>query len=277
MSTTIDQSFVKQFESDVHLAYQRMGSKLRNTIRTKTDVKGKSTTFQTVGAGVAGEKARHGQVPIMNLVHAPVECLLKDHYAGEYIDELDELKVNHDEKMVAAESGAAAVGRKSDDIILDALDATTNPNNVAVAQIWSTAAGPIAFMEAMGAADVPVGDGNLFHVVCWQAWGDLIQIDEFSNADYVGENDLPFKGIQAKQWLGMTWFPHSGLRKDANGDFKQFVYHRRAAGHAIGKDLSADITWQGKEQAHLSVYKMSQGAVLIDSLGVIENVYDVTP
>jgi len=40
-------------------------------------------------------------------VHAPVECLLKDHYAGEYIDELDELKVNH-EKMVAAESGAGA-------------------------------------------------------------------------------------------------------------------------------------------------------------------------
>jgi hypothetical protein len=124
MSTTIDQSFVKQFESDVHLAHRRMGSKLRNTVRTKTDVKGKSTTFQTVGAGIAGEKARHGQVPIMNLAHAPVECLLKDRHAGEYIDELDELKVNHDEKMVAAESGAAAVGRKSDDIILDALDAT---------------------------------------------------------------------------------------------------------------------------------------------------------
>ena len=107
MSTTIDQSFVKQFESDVHFAYQRMGSKLRNTVRTKTNVKGKSTTFQTAGAGI-GEKARHGQVPIMNLVHAPVECLLKDHYAGEYIDELDELKVNH-EKMVAAESGAGAL------------------------------------------------------------------------------------------------------------------------------------------------------------------------
>jgi hypothetical protein len=102
MSTTIDQSFVKQFESDVHLAYQRMSSKLRNTLRTKTNVKGKFTNFQKVGAGTAGEKARHGQVPIMNLVHAPVERLLKDHYASEFIDEFDELKINHDEKMVAA-------------------------------------------------------------------------------------------------------------------------------------------------------------------------------
>jgi len=40
MSTSIDQAFVKQFESDVHLAYQRMGSKLRNTIRTKNNIKG---------------------------------------------------------------------------------------------------------------------------------------------------------------------------------------------------------------------------------------------
>jgi capsid protein len=277
MSTSIDQAFVKQFESDVHLAYQRMGSKLRNTIRTKNNIKGMSTTFQTVGKGTAGTKSRHGDVPIMNLGHAPVECILEDHYAGEYIDKLDELKINHDEKMVAAKSGAGALGRKTDDIILTALDATTNPLNVAIAQIWSTAAPAIALMEGMGANDVPVGDGDLFSVVCWQCWGDLIQIDEFSNADYVGADERPFEGVQAKEWLGMLWFPHSGLLKDGNGDFKQYVYHRTSTGHAIGQDVSADITWQGTKQANLCVYSMSQGAKLIDPVGVIEHVYDVTP
>jgi hypothetical protein len=49
MSVSIDQAFVKQFESEVHQAYQRMGSKLRNTIRTKNGIKGSSTTFQKVG------------------------------------------------------------------------------------------------------------------------------------------------------------------------------------------------------------------------------------
>ena len=34
MANTIDVAFIKQFESDVHMAYQRMGSKLRNTVRT---------------------------------------------------------------------------------------------------------------------------------------------------------------------------------------------------------------------------------------------------
>ena len=32
MSTQVSESFIKQFEADVHLAYQQNGSKLRNTV-----------------------------------------------------------------------------------------------------------------------------------------------------------------------------------------------------------------------------------------------------
>ena len=39
---TIDQAFIKQFEREVHEAFQRQGSKLRNTVRTINDVKGAS-------------------------------------------------------------------------------------------------------------------------------------------------------------------------------------------------------------------------------------------
>ena len=48
MANTIDQAFIKQFETDVHLAYQRMGSKLRNTIRS-TNVSGNVARFQKIG------------------------------------------------------------------------------------------------------------------------------------------------------------------------------------------------------------------------------------
>ena len=64
MSTTIDQAFIKQFEQEVHQAYQRMGSKLRNTVRVKNGVQGSSTVFQKVGKGSASTKARHGKVPV---------------------------------------------------------------------------------------------------------------------------------------------------------------------------------------------------------------------
>jgi hypothetical protein len=61
---TISTSFIEEFESGVHMAYQRMGSKLRNTIRTANGVKNK-TTFQKIGKGFATTKARHGNVAPM--------------------------------------------------------------------------------------------------------------------------------------------------------------------------------------------------------------------
>ncbi|MCB1556835.1 MAG: hypothetical protein KDJ15_05930, partial [Alphaproteobacteria bacterium] len=78
MSTTIDQAFIKQFESEVHAAYQRQGSKLRNTVRTINNVKGSSAVFQKVGKGTASTKSTHGMVPVMNLDHSAVSATLQD-------------------------------------------------------------------------------------------------------------------------------------------------------------------------------------------------------
>ena len=64
----------------------------------------------------------------------------------------------------------------------------------------------------LGEVDVP-DDGQRFAVVGWKQWSDLLNIEEFANADYVGDDDLPWKGTQAKRWLGSLWLPHSGLPK----------------------------------------------------------------
>src|SRR5210317_374445 len=130
MANTIDVAFIKQFETDVHLAYQRMGSKLRNTIRS-TNVNGSVARFQKIGAGTASTKSRNGNVTAMELVHTNVEATMADYYAAEYIDKLDELKTNINERQAVAESAAAALGRKTDEIITTAMDAGANATQVA--------------------------------------------------------------------------------------------------------------------------------------------------
>ena len=55
MANTIDQAFIKQFETEVHMAYQRMGSKLRNTIRS-TNVSGSTARFQKIGTDQLQQK-----------------------------------------------------------------------------------------------------------------------------------------------------------------------------------------------------------------------------
>lgn len=126
MSTSVENSFVKMYEAEVHQAFQRLGSKLRKTVRNRDKVVGSSVVFQKIGKGSASTKARHGQVPVMNIDHTPVECALEDYYAGDWVDKFDELKTNHDERRVVVEAGAYALGRKTDELIIKGLDASTN-------------------------------------------------------------------------------------------------------------------------------------------------------
>lgn len=274
MSTSINQAFVKQFEREVHEAYQRMGSKLRMSVRTIDNIEGATAVFQKVGKGTASTKSTHGMVPVMNLDHSNVEVALQDYYAGDWVDRLDELKLNIDERQVIANAGAYALGRKTDEMIIGALDTATV--TVSDNSAGLTKDKVLEAFETMGAADIP-DDGQRFAVVGWKQWSDLLAIDEFSSADYVGSDELPWRGTQAKRWLGTLWVPHSGLPIDGNGVRNCFWYHRTAIGHAVGAEVETDITWHGDRASHFVNNMMSQGASLIDNDGVVVMTCDETP
>ena len=271
MTQSIDQAFIKQFEAEVHEAYQRQGSKLRPTVRSKSNVKGASTVFQRVGRGVATAKSRNGVVPVMNLTYSAIECFLQDHYAGEWIDKLDDLKTNINELQVLANAGAYALGRKTDELIISALDTATQEavgtQSGQTDNDGLTRSKVLLAFEMMGEADVP-DDSQRYAIVGWKQWSDLLTIPEFANAAYVGEDDLPWKGSQAKRWLGATWIPHSGLTQVGALRYCYF-YHRTSIAHASAQEIVTDVTWHGDRAAHFVNSMMSQGAVLVDDTGVV--------
>lgn len=275
MSTSINTAFVKQFEKEIHEAYQRLGSKLRGAVRQANNVKGSSTVFQKVGKGVASTKSAHGMVPVMNVSYSAVECALADYYAGDWVDRLDELKINHEERQVIANAGAYALGRKTDELIINAL-ATANTLTIPDANIGLTRDKVLKAFELLGEADVP-DDGQRFAVVGWQQWSELLKIQEFASSEFIGSDDLPYKGTQAKRWLGTTWIPHSGLPIDGSDIRKCFWFHRTAIGHASGSDVQTDVSWHGERAAHFINNMMSQGAALIDGNGVAVISCDETP
>ena len=264
MSISIDKVFVKQFEADVHLAYQQMGTKLLSTVRSKSGVVGASTTFQKVGRGTASTKSRHGIVPVMNLNHEPVECILQDYYAGDWVDALDELKTNVDERRVVASAGAYALGRKTDELIISAMNNATSSvgdytNGLNKSVILSA-------LEVLNTNDVP-DDGRRFAVVGVHQWNELLSMDEFVSADYVSDTPLA-NGAEARKWLGITWVLHNGLPlSGTNRDC--FIYHGSSVGHACGQEVKTDISWHGERAAHFVSNSMSQGAVLIDTAGIV--------
>ncbi len=265
MSTSVETAFTKLFQSEVHGAYQRMGSKLRNTVRTQNNVIGATCVFQKVGKGSASTKARHGKVPVMNVDHDTVECQLSDYYAGDWVDALDQVKTNISEQQVISNAGAYALGRKTDELVITELDKSTNYAGDGSDGLTKTKV--LTAFEMLGGADVP-DDGQRYAIIGWKQWSDLLGIQEFANADYIGDDELPWKGTQAKRWLGTLWMPHSGLTVSSNVRYC-YWYHKTAIGHAVGKDVSTDISWHGDRASHFINHMMSQGSCLIDTTGVV--------
>jgi len=269
MTATIDQAFVKQFEAEVHMAYQRMGSKLKSMVRNVNGVKGNTVQFQKVAKGSASTKARHAEVVAMNSVHSNVTATLSDFYAADYVDKLDELKVNIDERNIVAQNAAYALGRKTDSIITDTFDAgaTALANNSAGSTTGMNLDKAQNVFEIFGNNDVP-DDGQRYWVVGPKQWSDLLDIDQFSRAEYIGEADLPYKGgMTAKRWLSFMWMGFSGL-STTGSDRNTIAFHKSSLGLGVGSDVRTEVNYIPEKVAHLTTSYMSMGAVLIDSDGV---------
>ena len=264
MANTIDQAFIKQFESEVHIAYQRMGSKLRNTVRS-TNVTGSTARFQVIGKGTASTKTRNGDVTTMELAHTNVEATMADYYAAEYIDKLDELKININERQAVAQSAAAALGRQTDALITTAMDAGANSTQIADTSGALVKADLLTLFETFGSEDIPE-DGQRYLAMSPAGFADLFNINEFASSDYVGPQNLPFAGgMTMKEFLGFKIFSTSAV---AGG--KNFAYHARAVGIGINSDVQTEINYVPQKVAHLATSMMSMGSVVIDDDGVFE-------
>ena len=264
MANTISQAFIKQFETEVHMAYQRMGSKLRNTIRS-TNVSGSTARFQKIGTGTASTKSRNGNVTPMELAHTNVEVSMSDFYAAEYIDKLDELKTNINERSAVTQSAAAALGRKTDELIVAAMDAGANSTQIHDTNSAVEKADLLTLFETFGAADIPE-DGQRYLVMSPQGFADLYNITEFASSDFVGEQNLPFAGgITMKEFLGFKIFSTNAVSGGKN-----FAYHTTAIGIGINSDVQTEINYVAEKVSHLSTSMMSMGAVAIDDNGIYE-------
>ena len=264
MANTIDNAFIKQFEAEVHLDYQRMGSKLRNTCRS-TNVTGSTARFQVIGKGAATTKSRNANITAMELAHSTVEVTMADWYAPEYIDKLDELKININERQAVTKSAAAALGRKTDELIIAAMDAGANSTQVADATGALVKADLLTLFETFGSEDVPE-DGQRYLAMSPAGFADLFSITEFASSDYVGPQNLPFAGgMTMKEFLGFKIFSTSAV---AGG--KNFAYHTSAVGLGINADVQTEINYVPEKVSHLATSMMSMGAVVIDDDGVFE-------
>ena len=268
MSQNVAAWFQQVWNSEVKLAYQQTEAKLRNTVRVKTNIKGETTHFPRADTMEVGDKERGGLVPVSNPDMDKVSCSLAAKYGGAYVDDLDEIQHNSDERGVHVKNAAGAHGRNTDKIIITALmTAATNVVGDYTAGFSQSLAQ--SAIEILNNSHVP-DDGDRFALLTPHAWEELYKIQAFAHADWVGDKDLPWMGgSQAKRWRNILWMQHTGLT--INGaQATNIIYHKTAAGHAIGRDLKTEWSWENTRSAWFLNTNMFQGACLIDAKGVVQ-------
>jgi len=291
MSTSISTAFITSYEAKVHEVFQRKGSYLKEAVRVKDGVVGSTAVFQKIGKGTATTKSRHGTITPMNQTHTAPSCTLADFYGGDWVDKLDEAKTNINERDAIASGGAMALGRKVDDQITTVLDTTSQTViTLTVTSKATVLATATEFAEAAWDNDVP-NDGEVYAAVTPRMWSQLMIIDQFSRAEYVGADGQVWRQGPAvgkgrwKDWNGIKWKMQTGLPGAGTATAKCFIWHSGALGYAVAaaagnvasnEAVAADITWHGDRASHFVNHMMSGQACMIDDTGVIEGNLDDT-
>lgn len=127
MSRELDAAASAAFDDDVLHEYQGMGGISRSAVTRRDNVKANPYNFRHMGKGLAQPRgAPQSDVTAMDVGHTKIPCTLENWVAPEYTDLFDEAQVNIDEQRELAQTIAGAIGRRDDQLVIDAFDASTS-------------------------------------------------------------------------------------------------------------------------------------------------------
>lgn len=192
----IDTAFKKNFSDTLYLTVQQAGSKLMNLVRYETDLSGEAKFYNQYGEDEAKTKsARHQDIEYnaddySRRMVTPVKV-----YWSKLLDTEDEIYMGLDPKSALMTAGTNAIGRKIDDMIIEALrgtaytgkagtTATTLPSaqKVAAGGAGISLTKLLDVKELFDAAEVPESDR--FFAIGAAQLRELLNISEIKSADY---------------------------------------------------------------------------------------------
>jgi hypothetical protein len=277
MSTNLSPAFVQLFEAEVHQAYQS-SAVLRGAARTRTGVVGDTVKFPKVGKGTASVRTPATDVVPINASFSQVSCSLSNFVAAEYSDVFDQAKVNFDERQELAQVVGNAIGRREDQIIIDALNAASAGTTVAKTVVTTGSAAAsnlnvgklLAAKKGLDAKNVPPTDRHI--VIHANNLAGLLGDERAISSDFQTIQNLVNGSVNTM--LGFQ-FHIVGDRDEgglplATADRSCFAFHRSAIGVAVGIAPKTEINYIPEKTSFLITAMLSMGAVAIDVDGIVD-------
>lgn len=276
MSKNLSAVAVIEFDSMVKHAYQGMGL-LKGAVTVRNNVVGDTYKFRRMGKGLANQKSTSDLVTPMDVGHEFKTATLSNWNAPEYTDIFDAAEVNFDEKQELASTIAGALGRRSDQLVIDAMDAST-PLTTAIPEGGANLTMAKVIEAQVALRDQGVPNTELFAAIDAQGLGGLLNDEKATSADYQAIKALVSGEINTLcgfQFIVIETRNEGGLTVAAN-IVDSWFFQRPAVGLAIGIDMKTEINWIPERTAWLTNGMLKAGSVVRDEGGLVKVQYDRT-
>lgn len=272
MAVAISNAFVQMFDAEVKQAYQGARA-LAGLTRERTNVEGNQVKFPKIGKGTATVRVPQTDVTPLNVSYSQVTASMSDYIAAEYSDIFSQQKVNFDERRELVEVVSGAIGRRMDQLVLDALNASSTSLTVA-----TTVGGAgtnmnieklIETKKLMDTNNVP-SEGRTMIIHANNLAGMLGET-EITSADFATVKALVSGEVDT--FMGFK-FVTLGDRDEGGLPLPStrtcFAFHRDAVGMGIGMNQRSEINYVAEKTSFLVSSMFSAGAIAIDDEGIVK-------
>lgn len=284
MSKFLTNAAVTEFDAEVKHEYQGMRT-LRETVSFRGGVTGEAYKFTRMGKGLANQKATAADVTPMDISHARQTATMENWNAPEYTDIFDQAEVNFDERAELAKTIAMAIGRREDQLVIDALAAVSfaatndeDPDTGRVFDISGTRNFDLdSIRSAKGHLDDIEAESNDRHIVLRAvALQKLLEDSEVTSSDFNTIRALVNGELDT--YLGFK-FHIIGTRTEGGlpgvaADRTAFAYMKSAIGLAVSIDMQTRIDWVPEKTSWLANGLFKAGSVAREPQGIVKIQYD---
>ena len=274
MSISLSNAFVTLFDAEVKQAYQGKAM-LVGAVRQRRGVEGSTVKFPKVGSGVATVRVPQTDVTPLNVGFSQVTCTLQDWNAAEYSDIFSQAKVNFDERQELVQVVANAMGRRQDQIIIDALTASstslTVSNDIGGTDTNLNVAKLREAKRLLDKGNVPMDGRHM--VIHANSLSNLLSETSVTSSDFNTVKALVQGEINT--FLGFQFHvlgdrSEGGLAIDGSNDRTVWAFHSQAIGYAEGIGMRTEINYIPEKTSWLVNEVFSAGAIAIDAGGIVQ-------
>jgi len=273
MAVSLSNAFVTLFDAEVKQAYQA-SAVLVPAVRQRRGVEGSTVKFPKVGKGAATLRVAQTDVTPLNVGFNSVTCTLQDWNAAEYSDIFSQAKVNFDERSELVKVVASAMGRRQDQLILDALAASgtslTVSNDIGASDSNMNIAKLREAKRLMDKNNVPPDNRHI--IIHANGLSNLLSESTVTSSDFNTVKAL-VQG-ELNTYMGFQFHvlgdrAEGGLAIDGSLDRVCFAFHRDSIGYAEGIGMRTEINYIAEKTSWLVNEVFSAGAVTIDAEGIV--------